>query len=118
MPEIAAKVEALGHVITHKWWEVETPSEDVELHRQHATLDYQGVCAADMLIVLNSTQSEGKAVEQGIALGLDKPIMIIGKLGEKSKNIFHYMNRYLWVENLDQMVKALETIKWVIMHAR
>lgn len=121
MPEIAAKVEALGHTVTHKWWEHENIPEDektAELLQEQAALDQAGVLKADMLILINSAKSEGKATEQGMALATGKPILAVGVRGTVSINVFHYLPSYRWVDNLDEMTKVLTTIQWIVDHAR
>ena len=112
MPDIATKFEQAGHQITHKWWLVEdTPESErnFDLLQAQAGLDFCGVEAANFLILINSAKSEGKAVEQGIALGLGKSIIAIGKLGAHSKNVFHYMSNYTWVDTITDALKVLET---------
>jgi hypothetical protein len=61
------------------------------------------------VVVYQTGLSEGKAVEQGIALGLGIPIISIGTLGEV-KNIFHFLPDYIWVKNEEQAIKALGVI--------
>lgn len=121
MPEIAARIEDGGGTITHKWWEIEDgkndgSKEDYQYHRGHAQLDMNGVSAADIVVVMNTASSEGKAVEQGIAIALGKPILIIGTQGEFSKNVFHYMSNYRWVPTVDAMIETLSTINWLMQN--
>lgn len=107
MPEIAAEFEAAGHEITHKWWDVESKSEseyDKMFLRYCAIADVAGVVSADKVVVINRSKSEGKAVEQGIAIANNKPIVIIGQRGEHSKNVFHYLDNYQWVDNIQDAV--------------
>lgn len=120
--EIAGKLEAQGHSITKKWWEVEDVPEGTakapEVLRQQAQDDMDGVVRADLVLVINTAKSEGKATEQGIALALNKPILIVGKRGEFSANVFHYMLNYNWVETVDEALKVLGTIKWLLREAQ
>lgn len=119
MMEIYAQpLEAAGHVITHKWWDVEGAAEGdspevLAYHRKNAELDYQGVKDAKLLILVNSSKSEGKAVEQGIAISDRKPIIAIGKRGETSKNVFHYLPNYIWVDTLDKALDVIRVITWL-----
>lgn len=119
MPEIASRLEAMGNTVTHRWWDVEgVPNEDekcsVEDCRKHAELDRKGVEEAELVLLVNSTKSEGKAVEQGIAIANNIPIIAVGKLGEHSKNVFHYMNLYHWVDDLEKAYTVIEFIKGVL----
>jgi hypothetical protein len=47
-----------------------------------------GVISSDIVLVLNLKISEGKAVEQGIAIGFQIPILAVGP---KPANIFQYL---------------------------
>src|SRR2546430_620777 len=86
--DAAAKFEAEGFEVTHKWWIVETedtrPLEERAAYlEEHAYLDWDGVMAANILVLIHSAKSEGKAVEQGIALMRGIPIVAIGERGYK-----------------------------------
>lgn len=104
MPAIATRFENDGHTITHKWWEAEnTPEspEAVKIHSGHAFDDWNGVVSADTLVLLNTSKSEGKAVEQGLAIASDIPIVAVGQRGALSKNVFHYLPCYTWVDDIE-----------------
>ena len=110
MPDIAEKVEQAGHTITHKWWLSEDAPEaergSKELRRQ-AERDVKGVKSADVVLLINSAKSEGKSLEQGIAVADRKPIIAEGKLGEFSKNVFHYLSLYTWVATVEESIDEL-----------
>lgn len=117
MPPIAAKLSGLGHVITHDWWEAESTPEDQRTPsflREMAELDSEGVKNSELVIVINSAKSEGKAFEQGIAVAHGKPILIVGVRGEHSANVFHYMKNYRWVPDIAAMFDTLDTISWLL----
>lgn len=108
---IADKLESLGYTITHKWWEYEGKNqndETPEFLRECAVSDVNGVATADVVLVYNSAKSEGKAVEQGLAIALKVPIVCINP-GEikPSSNIFHYLPVYTHVKTIEE---ALEVI--------
>lgn len=110
MPDIAEKVEDSGLEITHYWWDHEDIAEEDRLTDElceQAELDMNGVKEADAVILINSAKSEGKAVEQGLALAYGKPIFAVGRLGEHSKNVFHYLPNYYWYDTLDDVLEAL-----------
>lgn len=118
MPAYAKAVENLGHVITHRWWEAEDTKEgfdasDAVLAKQ-AQWDVDGVKAAQLVMVINSAKSEGKALEQGVALADKKGIIAVGKRGEFSKNVFHYLPNYKWVDDFDGALNVLKTINWIM----
>lgn len=113
MDERAKAFEDAGFEISHKWWETEDDNATAteEKMRKHAYLDYAGVKSADAVVVFNTAKSEGKAVELGIALGLRRPVVMVGTQGEHSKNVFHYMDECKWVETLPQAItKTAEVI--------
>jgi nucleoside 2-deoxyribosyltransferase len=110
---IADKLEQMGHVITHKWWEYEGVSqneESPEFLRECAKSDFNGVASADIVLVLNTSKSEGKAAEQGIAIALGKPIVCITPDVNPSSNIFHYLGCYTHVKTVEE---ALEVVSGV-----
>ena len=113
--DAAKKLERAGHTITHKWWDHESKLGDKgydfprEKLAKFALTDYFGVINADLVFLVNSAKSEGKAVEQGVALAEEKPIIAIGKLGE-FKNIFHYLPNYFWFSTVDEGINAIEGV--------
>lgn len=85
----ASQLESAGHTVTEKWWQhadVESyprpgsKAEHAEL-RQQASKDVKGVRTCDVLIVLQLAKSEGKAVEQGLALAWEKPMIVVSPDG-------------------------------------
>lgn len=107
MPSIAKLFEDAGFEITHKWWEHEKPAGDNKVPdpnfaRICAVQDYNGVCNADVLVLLNSSYSEGKAVELGLAMAWSKPIVVIGR---EKRNVFLSMGL---VHTVDFPHEALE----------
>lgn len=111
MPELAAKLEAAGHTLTWKWWETEDTSEGertVEALAYQALKDFRGVVECQTLVLWNSKKSEGKAVEQGVALAKNKEIIAIGKRGDgTSSNVFHYLPNYTWVGSIEEAIECL-----------
>jgi hypothetical protein len=118
MPEIASKFDK--HEITHRWWDVDSKdgydAPHAKLAKQ-AIDDVTGVSDADLVVLINSAKSEGKAFEQGVAVTLNKPIVAVGKLGEHSLNVFHYLPSYRWVDSVEDAVKVLDTIQWLVNNA-
>lgn len=95
LPAIARVFEGAGHTITERWWEHDdvpgypnntTEADDKELANQ-AIKDFQGVLTADVMVLINSAKSEGKAVETGIAIAAGMPVIVVGV----KSNIFHWM---------------------------
>jgi nucleoside 2-deoxyribosyltransferase len=105
--EIAQGLENLGFAITHKWWKYEGESQDVEgpeFLQTCAAQDVAGVLTADVVLVLNTAKSEGKAVEQGLAIAWGKPIVVITPDIKPSSNIFHYLPCYTHVKTLEEAI--------------
>lgn len=98
-------LEAAGHTITWKWWEHETSDHDVAQMEKDAIHDYRGVCNADVVVLLNLMTSEGKAVEQGIAIARGIPIVA---MGNHPSNIFQNLKDcYTWVSSEADLLSAL-----------
>jgi nucleoside 2-deoxyribosyltransferase len=110
--EFAARLEARGHVITHPWWLYEGENQDnepKEFLQQCAKQDVEGVRTADAIIVLNTFKSEGKAVEQGLAIAFEKPIICMTPGEKPSSNVFHYLTSfYNHVTSPEAAINALE----------
>lgn len=104
---VAQQIEDMGHRITMDWWNHDHPWEATAALRKSAQEDIQAVINADLMVVLNSQTSEGKAVEQGIAIMQGMPIMIVGDR-TTTKNIFHHLDNYTWLGDLDELWEALE----------
>lgn len=113
MEDLATQFEANGHTITHRWWDVEV-TEDLDLVQQ-ASRDLTGVGSCEVLVLFNTSKSEGKAIEQGYALALGIPIIAV-KGSSDSNNVFHHLPKYRWVETLDDVLKDLESIQWWRQH--
>lgn len=114
MPAIAAQFEAKGHEITWKWWETDDIPEgegrDAVKLEEQAVNDMNGVIDSDVVVLINSKKSEGKAVEQGIAIACGLPIIAVGKRGDgTSLNVFHYLSDwYTWVSTVEEAIDACE----------
>lgn len=110
MKAIAEKVELYGHTITHKWWEIEDIPEEARtasLLKEQALKDVEGVINADVVLLVNSAKSEGKATESGIAIASGKPIIAIGRRGEHSQNVFHYLDNFNWVGTVEEAIEGI-----------
>jgi nucleoside 2-deoxyribosyltransferase len=113
MEERAGLFEKAGYSITHKWWNYDGDEleEKDEFLETCARQDWQGVLDADAVVVFNTSKSEGKAVEQGIALASHIPIIVIGKRGEVSKNVFHYLDScYWWVPTVEAAIESMQEV--------
>lgn len=83
--EAANTLRAQGHEITSRWFDhigdpkdatgIKIPLEEIQFQ---ARQDIADVLAADVLVVFNWEKSEGKAVETGIAIANQIPVISVG----------------------------------------
>jgi len=75
---------------------------DPKFGQECATNDFNGVKNANVLVLLNSSYSEGKAVELGLALAWNKPICVIGR------NVSNVFLNFPHITKVDTPEEALE----------
>lgn len=90
--EAAEKLKAAGITITSRWIDLHKDTdkdldENFEFLAEQAMHDLQDVYQSDILVLLNTKKSEGKAVETGLAVAWRKPVIMVGK----RTNIFHWL---------------------------
>lgn len=115
---LATILAEAGYTITMDWWNYEGPALAVERDTEQyaeflhmcAVKDMRGVRTADVVVLINASKSEGKAVEQGLALAYGLPIIAIGIRGEYSQNVFHYLPNYHWVNGVADVFNKLEEL--------
>jgi nucleoside 2-deoxyribosyltransferase len=123
--QLGAQLEELGYTITHKWWNYEGEIDpnvygtdmaafESSLRKEFlhtcAVQDVRGVRTADVVVVLNSAKSEGKAAEQGMAIILGLPIILITPGAKPSSNVFHYLQNYTEVKTIEEAIEALKNV--------
>lgn len=97
--EAAKKFETAGHTITYKWWETNVDMHgdaSSEIKQQIAIEEVAGVLKAEVFVLLNTSKSEGKAFETGVAFIGSIPIVVVGG----PTHIFHFLPRVVFVPNL------------------
>ena len=107
----AERLEARGHTITHKWWVDEEKETNYKLDkvyfRQCAIDDFVAIHTAERVVVLNTQkrgeETSGKAVETGIALALQIPVIVVGEW----TNVFHYFPGVRLVESEEEALEAI-----------
>ncbi len=114
--EIArALLELSGHEITHDW--TQESDEGLEepvrtLYRQHCAInDMMGVQEADVVILLpTEAKMAGAFVELGIALALNKRVLIVdGFREEVQPNIFYFLPQ-CYVEHYPTIAEAVAAL--------
>ena len=100
----AARLRESHIEVTSRWHDIHGDSHDPVVLKREAQHDWDDIRSADALLLLNLSKSEGKAVEQGIALEHGIPIVAIGD----RTNVFHYLDgQYTFVDTIGQAIDAL-----------
>ena len=110
-------VEAAGLTIVSQWITADLKfshgaaaySDEERIYL--ATMDENDVRRADALIVIAEQEGKmvpgGKHVETGIAIALNKPVIVLGR----RENIFHWHPRVQIVPAVDDLLNALSRLK-------
>ena len=123
MKALAVRIEALGHVVTSRWLEEEAmptdPMEQLLFLRSNATMDFDDVRSADMLIrftddLSTSTVPSGwctgsRMEETGYAYALGKDIVIVGgmqSIFDRLASRLHLRNEAALLHFLKDLVEA------------
>lgn len=110
-------LEAEGWTVTSRWIDDHPASPSTasahspEAFAKEAWHDVQDVRAAHVLLLLNSQkrgeETSGKAVETGIAIEREIPIILLGNWS----NVFHFLGNVTWVPTLDEAVGCLRKME-------
>lgn len=73
---------------------------------EEASRDLADIAMSDAMVVMNLEKSEGKAVEQGIALATRMPLIIVGK----RTNVFQYLPEVFLVDSVEEAVQLVRNI--------
>lgn len=85
-------LEKRGHQITFDWTLIEhlrPYEENAATAARAATLEVAGVKRADLLVMFVHERGVGMFVEFGVALALDKPVVVIGLPPARTMFFFH-----------------------------
>jgi hypothetical protein len=108
--DFAVTLRHMGFEITRYWWDVECDEDDYTLLGEHAVEDIYAVEDADAFVLLQTSKSEGKAVEMGVALASGIPVIAV-LFGKTLSNIFQHHPGVLVVNKLDDAMAALEALE-------
>mgnify|MGYP003394985678 CR=1 FL=1 len=104
---VAQDFRVQGFVIVSRWHDVwgnqDASAVTPTILQTEALADVADLFSAEALVVLNREKSEGKAVEQGIALALRIPVIIVGL----QTNVFHYLPQVTLCPCLDDVYDCL-----------
>jgi hypothetical protein len=96
-----------GLSVSSTWVDVPDSNDPGYLEKE-AMRDWLEIQDAKVLVLLNLSRSEGKAIEIGMALSLGIPIIGVGK----PSAVFHHLTKhFVWVDTLGE---ALVEVKRVI----
>lgn len=96
--EIANFLKARGHTITREWWNYKNKN----LKDEYAFQDLIAIKECDFFVIFDSeTKTSGKYIELGIAIGLGKPII---NLGKKLTSVFKIFTSYSSSKNYSNIV--------------
>ena len=114
----AGRLRGAGITVTSQWFDHggdpnDSTGEsvpDAEI-RDQAIQDYNDVARADYVMVLNLEKSEGKAVETGFAIAMNKPFICVGP----RSNIFQVLGAGMFqsVEDAVAYLKGVEQAETV-----
>ena len=116
--DAVAALEAAGHKVTHNWAigpACRYSSADAEI----AATDVIGVRTAQVLLLLWEPGMLGANVEFGIALGLNKRIIVVGWFNSHApegaqsgtqgdRNVFYHLPQVVHANTLDDALNVLE----------
>lgn len=92
-----------GHTITHDWTTEDaskyTGEDLAKFKAECAFKDYQGVKDCDLILVLNHEKLYGGAAEMGMAIALDKKVVVVGE--SIRENIFFHLKNIIKPKSVD-----------------
>lgn len=104
---VAEQIGAVdGIVVTSRWLREHGNATNPAELAAEAVHDLEDVYKSHAILLLNYEMSEGKSVEQGVALALQMPIIALGDIAV-GNNVFHYLPDYTWVKNVDEAIIEL-----------
>ncbi len=99
---IMAQLREHGHHITYDW----ATSFSDKNPKEKAISERDGVRQADVLVYLWEEDQESARYETGMAMGLEKPIVISGT----KDSFFFQLPNIIRIESDNQIVSAIETL--------
>ena len=100
-------LEKAGYVVTSKW-HLQEDIDDEQYLEENAESDLEELLEADVLLVLNTRLSEGKAFEAGYFYNSDSPIIVVG--ARSKENIFYYCPKIAVVPTLEDALDRLANL--------
>jgi hypothetical protein len=122
-PDVSAMIALLredGHEITYDWTPEDASGLEGDALRAAlmggAERDLGGVFDAEVLVVLHDDRGRGMATEFGIAIGKDKPVVVVGArvaTGEM-RNVFYYLTGVIHADTPTEavgIVRQMDAVK-------
>ncbi len=108
---------AAGIKVNAQWLDIEVPEGAGETSESQAAAgidmgaeakrDLDDIAVSEVMVVMNLQKSEGKAVEQGIAIQKRMPLIVVGP----RTNAFQYLPQVKVVDNLYEVIGLLREIE-------
>ena len=108
--KIVPELEAAGIEVTSSWIKKAKPIDPYhpDLQRTEAIQDIEDVRRADVIALFTNQfgkrPGRGKYVELGIALALDKTVILVGSAATNADTVFYYMPSIIKVSSLKQLI--------------
>jgi nucleoside 2-deoxyribosyltransferase len=98
-----------GHTITYDWAHDFDSAEDFDEKQTQelAVAERKGVQAADVLVYLWEDDQESARYEVGMAMGLEKPIVVVAQ----ESSLFFWLPEVTHVDSDEEIIDALKAIK-------
>lgn len=81
-----------------------TVSETSRNYGAEALRDMAQIRDADVMVIYNTDKSEGKATELGVALMLNKPVILVG---ERKGNVFYHVSSVIQVASTTEAIQRM-----------
>ena len=103
---LAQQIRDVGHEITSHWHDdwLDQDTTDPATLCQEAQTDFADVIRSEVVVVWNSEKSEGKAVEQGIAICFEIPVIVVGVA---RTNVFQYLASFTLVPTIEEAIAEI-----------
>ena len=106
---LAQTIREAGHEITSHWHDdwLDQDTTDPATLCQEAQTDFADVIRSEVVLVWNTEKSEGKAVEQGIAICFEIPVIVTG---ETRTNVFQYLAGFSLVPTVEAALEEIAAL--------
>lgn len=107
MAEEKKKFQSVGFDVISTWTELGLDNQedyDASCKESEALRDMAQIRDADVMVIYNLDKSEGKATELGMALILNKPVILVG---ERKGNVFYHVSSVIQVKSTTEAIQRM-----------